>query len=136
MGLAVLKVRAWGRAVWPRAPGGASGATHFGRALCALAASAALATLLTDPTSEDAGVRAATVTAQPPLEAVPAAPAGPAAQSKLRRCAAAARAKHLHGGERDAFVKSCMTLRSAARGSRASTSRSAARPAHSSAASH
>jgi psiF repeat len=47
------------------------------------------------------------VTARPPLEAVPATPGAPAHQSRLRRCAAAARAKHLSGQTRESYVKSC-----------------------------
>lgn len=50
-----------------------------------------------------------TVTARPPLEAVPATPAARAQQAKLRRCTAAARTKHLRGKPREAFVRRCMT---------------------------
>ncbi len=56
----------------------------------------------------------ATVTARPPLEAVPATPDARAQQLRLRSCTTAARAKHLHGKARVAFVKACMTPRQAA----------------------
>jgi len=47
------------------------------------------------------------VTAHPPLEAVPATPGARAQQSRLRHCAAAARAKHLNGHARESYVRSC-----------------------------
>ena len=53
----------------------------------------------------------AVVTAHPPLEAVPATPGARAQQSRLRRCATAARAKHLSGKARDSYVRSCATER-------------------------
>jgi hypothetical protein len=49
----------------------------------------------------------AVVTAHPPLEAVPATSGARAQQSRLRHCAAAARAKHLSGPVRESYVRSC-----------------------------
>lgn len=49
----------------------------------------------------------AVVTAHPPLEAVPANPGARAQQSRLRRCASGARAKHLSGQARESYVKTC-----------------------------
>lgn len=53
----------------------------------------------------------AVVTAHPPLEAVPATPGARAQQSRLRRCAAAARAKHLTGAARESYVRGCAAAR-------------------------
>lgn len=54
---------------------------------------------------------AAEVTAHPPLEAVPATSGARAQQSRLRRCAAAARSKHLTGAARESYVRSCAAAR-------------------------
>jgi hypothetical protein len=43
------------------------------------------------------------VTARPPHEAVPATPA------RMHRCNSAAASKQLHGSERSAFIKSCLS---------------------------
>lgn len=55
----------------------------------------------------------AVVTAHPPLEAVPATPSAHAQQLRLRRCAAAARSKHLRGAARENYVKTCAAARHA-----------------------
>jgi psiF repeat len=55
-----------------------------------------------------AGPQAATVTARPPLEAVPAAPVSRAQRVRLRKCDAEARSRRLHGRKRHAFVQECI----------------------------
>ncbi|HUN24887.1 MAG TPA: hypothetical protein VMU67_01165 [Steroidobacteraceae bacterium] len=121
-----MRVAGWAVRTWRIAAGS-------GGALCALIAAAALVTLVNEPSADETGAHPATVTAQPPLEAEPAAPSGTAHPSRLRRCDSAARTKHLHGSARDAFIQSCMGVRRAAPPARTAASVSAARapPPHS-----
>jgi len=55
-----------------------------------------------------AGPQGATVTARPPLEAVPAAQVTRALRARLRKCDAKARARRLHGRGRQTFVQHCV----------------------------
>ena len=49
------------------------------------------------------------VTARPPLQVVPAAPAGAASvQQRMRQCNSVADARKLHDAARESFVRSCM----------------------------
>ncbi len=56
----------------------------------------------------------ATVTARPPLEAVPAAPITRAQQARTRQCDDEAKSRRLRGEKREAFIKSCLAPRRAA----------------------
>ncbi|MGH8149404.1 MAG: PsiF family protein [Steroidobacteraceae bacterium] len=82
----------------------------------ALATAAALAALalpiaLTRPAAVAAEPPATTVTARPPLEAVPAASTAPmtrAQRARVRQCDAAAKSKRLDGHERQQFIQACL----------------------------
>ncbi|MGB6452202.1 MAG: PsiF family protein [Steroidobacteraceae bacterium] len=76
------------------------------------AAALALLSVTASPAFAAAGgTLAATVTARPPLEAVPAASLTPAQRARARECTAAAKAHQLQGEKRASFIKSCMTPR-------------------------
>ncbi len=56
----------------------------------------------------DSGTVAPSVTARPPLQAVPATPVSKSVQQRMRGCNATADAKKLQTTARETFIKSCM----------------------------
>jgi hypothetical protein len=58
-----------------------------------------------------AGPQGTTVTARPPLEAVPAAAVTRAQRARIRKCDAKARMRRLHGRARQTFVQNCIASR-------------------------